>query len=331
MVNKVKKENRNKNNLYNSKEILVNVVKQNKKDWKKNHIVVLLSEFFGTIALTLWIILPSTLAFSEPDAHLKHHDFWVAWGKIWELMFMKAFWAGIFVCFIVYLLRPISANLNPSVTIAEVGADNIKWVGAGEKIVVQLAGGICAGFFAYLIADAAGTWHFVDSSGNVIYDTTLDAISPKWTHYNFDNFSYFDATYVTKDFTDMTNAGKGIFISSSFLIEILLTYCLIGSVFWFPNKISHFWRPVFVGIVIWIVISIGIRTNNIPINPARLMGPAIAHDVMSASTGVNDSTMYTYWMWFYLIAEIIAGFLFYYVNKTKINKKRFTKQIEEKN
>ena len=109
----------------NDFEVLKLTEENKKKDWKKSLWAILLCEFFGTIALTLWIILPSTLAFSTPEAHSNNQEFWEAWAKIWQLMFMKALWAALFVVAIVYLLRPISVNLNPAVTIAEIGKK--KW------------------------------------------------------------------------------------------------------------------------------------------------------------------------------------------------------------
>lgn len=288
------------------------------KIWKKKLWVILLAEFLGTIALTLWIIIPSTMAFTTPQAHTNNINFWETWSNIWSLMFMKALWAALFVVFIVYLLRSISVNLNPAVTIAEIGYGNDPLSRGLLKILVQFCGGICAGFFAYLISDSMGLWNSAENPAN--YQTSLDAVYPVWTHYTWDgSIDYNSALYTTKSYDEMDFGG--LFVTISFFLEILYTGILIGGVFLFKN-VTHFWRPIVVGIGVWLAVALGIRSANFSINPARMMGPAIAHDVMASATGVNGDVMYTIWIPFYLVAQIIAGLCFAYYGKKQINKNK---------
>ncbi|BDV02493.1 MAG: hypothetical protein HPAVJP_3820 [Candidatus Hepatoplasma vulgare] len=292
------------------------IKKVEKKGWNKSISAILVSEFLGTIALTLWIILPSTMAFTTPAAHQNNQDFWIAWSNIWSLMFMKALWAALFVVFIVYLLRFISVNLNPAVTIAEIGYGNDTLKIGSLKIGAQILGGISAGFFAYLISDSMGLWNSADNAAS--YQTSLDAVYPVWTSYNWGDIDYNTALYATKSYDEMDLGG--LFVTVSFFLEILYTGILIGGVFLFKN-VTHFWRPIVVGVGVWLAVTLGIRSANISINPARMMGPAIAHDVMSSVTGVNGDVMYTIWIPFYLIAQIIAGLSFAFYGRKQINKK----------
>ncbi|NQX83254.1 MAG: aquaporin [Mycoplasmataceae bacterium] len=270
--------------------------------------IILLTEFLGTIALVLWIILPSAMAFSNPSAHTKNIEFWNGFSKIWELIFMKAFWVISFIIVIVYLLRYISVNLNPVVTIAEIAKKNDSVELGLMKISVQMFGGIIAGFIA---ADIA-------KSMNLIEPVDLDAVHPRLMMYDWTNINP-DSFYNIINLENMK--VPGMFLVFSAFLEFAFTFGLIGSIFYFP-KISNKWRPLFLGIVIWIILCFGIRTNNIPLNPARLIGPALAHDVTSMfSEGLVTTESKMDWAVFYLIPEIAAAALFSAIERFKIKKK----------
>ncbi|BDV02492.1 MAG: hypothetical protein HPAVJP_3810 [Candidatus Hepatoplasma vulgare] len=290
------------------------IKKTHKKSWNKNIWAILISEFLGTLIRVLLIILPSAMAFTTPVAHQNNQDFWNVWSDIWSLIFMKAFWVALVIIFTSYFFRFVSANLNSSVTIAGIGygKDNLK--SGSLKIIFQILGGISAGFIAYLISDSMGLWNGNDNPAN--YSSTLNSAYPTWTRYNWGEIDYNNALYYTQSYKNMEFGS--LFVTFSFFLEILYTTIYIGGVFLFKN-VTHFWRPIVVGCGVWIAVVLGARTANNSINSATIIGSAVAYDVMSSVTGVNGDIMYTIWIPFYLLAQVIAGLAFAFYGR-KLNK-----------
>lgn len=270
------------------------------RNWK----TILLAELIGTYLLTLWIILPSSVGFDSMNN-------W--WGYIWTLMIMKALWVAGFIVFIVYVLRYISVNLNPAVTIAEIAKGNDKLPIGLAKINIQFAGGIMAGFTALGLA--------ILTDNNT---SNLDAISPLVRHYDFSNLGaggWYDNPILSKSYNDF-NGGQGIFVMSSMILEFIYTYALLASVFYWQKKVSHNMRPIVIGLIVWLAVTLGLRTNNIALNPARLIGPAIAQSVgINSGILISSSPInYTDWMWVYLISELSAASIFSMIELSKRKK-----------
>lgn len=293
-----KKDNKNKRQKY------WDLIAINKKyrNWK----TILLAELIGTYLLTLWIILPSTVGFDSMNN-------W--WGYIWTLMFMKALWVAAFIVLIVYVLRYISVNLNPAVTIAEIAKGNDKLPIGLAKINIQFAGGIMAGFTALGLAILTD-----NSSSN------LDAISPLVRYYDFGNLGtsgWYDNPILSKSYSDF-NGGQGAFVMSSMVLEFIYTFALLASVFYWQKSVSHNMRPIVIGLIVWVAVTLGLRTNNIALNPARLIGPAIARTVGVNSGHLVSSSIvpinYTDWMWVYLISELSAASVFAMIELNKRKK-----------
>lgn len=290
--------NSNKNKRKNYWDLIA--INKKYRNWK----TILLAELIGTYLLTLWIILPSSVGFDSMNN-------W--WGYIWTLMIMKALWVAGFIVFIVYVLRYISVNLNPAVTIAEIAKGNDKLPIGLAKINIQFAGGIMAGFTALGLA--------VLTDNNT---SNLDAISPLVRHYDFNNLGsgvWYDNPILSKSYNDF-NGGQGIFVMSSMILEFIYTYALLASVFYWQKKVSHNMRPIVIGLIVWLAVTLGLRTNNIALNPARLIGPAIAQSVgINSGILISSSPInYTDWMWVYLISELSAASIFAMIELNKRKK-----------
>ncbi|BDV03539.1 MAG: hypothetical protein HPPSJP_2600 [Candidatus Hepatoplasma scabrum] len=265
------------------------------RNWK----TILLAELIGTYLLTLWIILPSSVDFDGMNN-------W--WGYIWTLMIMKAFWVAAFIVLIVYVLRYISVNLNPAVTIAEIAKGNDKLPIGIAKINVQFVGGIMAGFTGLGLA--------ILTDNNT---STLDAISPLVRYYDWGNIGangWYDNPIISKSYYDF-NGGQAGFVMSTMILEFIYTFALLASIFYWDDKVSHNMRPLVIGVIVWIAVTLGVRTNNIALNPARLVGPAIAQ---TTSDYLISPINYTDWMWVYLISEFAAAAVFGMIELNKRNK-----------
>ena len=166
---------------------------------------------------------------------------------------------------------------------------------------------------------------FWDPSDNLAgYHTNLDSVHPRWMRYNFDNFSYMNNMYYVKQLNEMDHMQ--LFLSFSFILEFVFTSILLAGVFTITN-VSKSWKPIVIGIGVWIAVALGIRTGNFSINPARMVGPAIAHDVMIRNTNVGfsaaiDSYHYASWISFYLIPQLGAGLMFAYIERKKLIKSK---------
>lgn len=289
----VKDKNKKKRNYWD-------LIAINKKyrNWK----TILLAELIGTYLLTLWIILPSSVNFDSMNN-------W--WGYIWSLMIMKALWVAGFIVFIVYVLRYISVNLNPAVTIGEIAKGNDKLPIGIAKINVQFVGGIMAGF------TGLGLAILTDNNSS-----TLDAISPivRWNDWsNIGSMGWYDNPIASKNYADF-NGGQAAFVASSMVLEFSYTFALLASVFYWEKKVSHNMRPIVIGLIVWLVVTLGVRTNNIALNPARLVGPAIAQTVGVNAGFLTNNINYTDWMWVYLVSEFAAAALFAMIELSKSKK-----------
>lgn len=181
---------------------------------------------------------------------------------------------GIGVATAVYATGTISgAHLNPAVTIALASIGQFPWAQVPSYIIAQLLGGIVGGIIVWL------------------------AYLPHWAE------------------TDDKRAKLGVFstapaIRNSFanvLCEIIGTVVLVlGILAIGANKLADGLNPLLVGVlIVGIGASLGGPTGY-AINPARDLGPRIAHAILPIA-GKGDSD-WSY-AWVPVIGPIIGGVL----------------------
>ena len=257
--------------------------------------VILLVEFLGTFAMTLEIIAPGAFFSGLPT-----------FNAIFSTNILKAFWVATFILILIFICRRVSVNLNPAVTMAKIAYGNTRVTTGIWMMLFQVMGGLLAGEAAYLIADAAGTW-----KPGV---TTLDAVAP---NLNFNTFFHgvFNI-HISEQFNWLKEAPKGtdwFFGLVPFAIESILTFALIASVCYGKN-IKKNTRALLIYLTLVIIITIGIPTDNIALNPARLIGPAVASEL----NGGAQTLQYT---WIFFMGQIMAVIVFWYIENLKKDKK----------
>ncbi len=263
--------------------------------------VVLLIEFIGTFLMVFEIIAPSSFDLGSNDVY----------SVIFGSFFMKAFWVSAFILLLIYLLRNISVNLNPAVTLSEVATGHHNWTKAFWMILIQFLGAFCASETAYFIANAAGTW-----DASVAENSVLDAIYPVLRFSSMEQqLLSLDSSYINflEPGFKLDTYKEGAYLIILFAIEALYTFVLISSVIWGSKYISNSLRPLIIFGTLLIIITLGIHTNNIALNPARLMAPAISSQLHGGAKTLQFS-------WVFLFGELFAVMLVFYIESIK-NKK----------
>ena len=241
-------------------------------------------ELIGTFLMVFMILSPAAFGFSEG-----------AQGKIiqnlFSTFFFKAFYAAFFIYVLVVMFRKVSSNFNPVVSIVHmVRKDDSVLVGSG-KIVMQFAGAFAAAYLAQHLSEMANIWSPANS---------LDSVVPTLKYY------------------DWLGTSNDIIISSSFdieahknwywivvvMLEAIYTFALLGSVFMGGKYVSYKGRPLVIFLVLLIILTLGIRTSNISLNPARLIAPAVVGEQFGGALGSLNS------LWMFLVGQAIAVILF---------------------
>ncbi len=300
---------------------------ENKKVWRLWFI--LLIELLGTFVMVFEIIAPSALGLDQFD--------W--YNQIFGTYVMKAFWVAGFILILIYLLGKVSVNLNPAVTLSEVAVGNTKWSQAFWMIVVQAIGATVAAYVAYWIGGNVEVFSQANDSiatGNY----TLDAVYPvfqvsdnvaKWLDLSNQKFvaaPIDDGIIGTINGTDSwtwnidwwitsNDAEKWLFMIIPFTLETIYTFILISSVVYILKHGSKL-RPFLIFLTLMIVVTLGISTNNIALNPARLMGPAVVAQV----TGGAQTLQYS---WIFLSGELTAVLLVFLIESKKVKKEGISK------
>ncbi len=269
--------------------------------------VILLVEFLGTFIMVFEIIAPSSFRFGDNEIY----------SIIFGTYIMKAAWVSFFIYMLILLLRKISVNLNPAVTLAEVAAGNTPIKRAGLMIIVQFMGAILAGEAAFLIADAIGTWHGDGTD-------SLDAVAPRLV-FNGElmNLMGFNATIVESWAKVAPHGKQWLFGVVPFAMETILMYGLLAAVLYGPSETSSNIRPIIIFATLTVVVAAGIPTDSIAINPARLFGAAIATQI----NGGEQTLQYT---WIYLFGELFAVYIFFVVENIKREKSGGTEDVIKK-
>jgi len=257
--------------------------------------VVLLVEFLGTFAMVFQIEAPSSFDLASNKI----------FGVIFGTNIMKAVWVAGFILLLIFICRKVSVNLNPTVTMAEIAIGNTRFLDGAWMMLFQVMGGLLAGESCYLVANHIGTWH-----PNI---TTLDAVAP---NLNYEHFfgGVFNIT-VPEKFNWLKQPPTGalwLYGLVSFFIEAVLTFSLLASICY--GKVGHNTRALLIFITLVIIVAIGIPTDNIALNPARLIGPAVSAEL----NGGAKTLQYT---WIFFMGELFAVIIFWYIEALKNDKK----------
>lgn len=172
----------------------------------------------------------------------------------------------------VFIFGPISgAHFNPAVTIANAAIGNFAWSDVPMYIIAQMIGAILGGCLVYL--------HYL----------------PHWKETE------------DKD-TKLACFATGPAIPSTlgnFISEFIGTFVLIFALLGIGNTpMVDGLSPIVVGLVIWVIgLTLG-GTTGYAINPARDLGPRIAHALLPIP-GKGDSNWK--YAWIPVVAPIIGG------------------------
>ncbi len=165
---------------------------------------------------------------------------------------------GLGVAMAVYAVGHISgAHINPAVTLGFAAVGKFPWAQVPGYIISQILGGLVGAVFVWL------------------------SYSPHWKE------------------TEDKDAKLAVFCTapairntvSNFITEVIGTAVLVAGVLWLSNKnnaVSPAMLPLLVGFLVWAIgLSLGGPTGY-AINPARDLGPRIAH-FMLPIPGKRDS------------------------------------------
>ncbi len=263
--------------------------------------VVLLVEVIGTFFMVFEIILPSAIALGDSTMNNLPHWLNTGYNIIFGTYIMKAFWVTGFILLLIYICRKVSVNLNPAVTLSEAVSGHHTWGKAFSMIGIQFLGAFAAASFALGCSHWSGAWDATMSSNNV--GTALDGVQPRFlvgqlSDYSFQHLFGWNKTSLIPE----SNIPLQLAISPLLIIiEAAFTFALISTVIYFPKagKITEKWRPLLIAIPLTITVCIGIHTDNIALNPARLIAPAV---VSTVAGGPNSMQ----WIWVFLSGELIA-------------------------
>lgn len=286
---------------------MINIVENNEKFLSNKNLKIFLSEIIGTFLLVTGILLPGAIGVNlPPELHSwGSTGWWNFINCIFGLIIVKAAWVATLIIGLIFLFRRWSVNLNPSVTMSEMVVGNDSYYVGWTKIGLQFISGISAAFFMASIVNitSSSTDNFVDAFKN---GYNLDAIHPLYRYFNYGSVQFIDADGASSVYTsiDLTGANNSWYWFLSIGIEALFTLGLILSVFWGKN-ISKNKRALIISTYVWVILLVGLRTNNIALNPARLMGPAISEYILT-----NGQSKALTFSWLYLIGELLAVVIF---------------------
>ncbi len=279
--------------------------------------VVATIEFIGTFLMTFMIIAPSTFGLYNAETY-GNSDFGKGIELIFSFMFMRAMWVAFGIWVLIILFNKISVNINPAITIAEMAAHNHLRAQGVVKILAQVGGAIVASYIALYLGLA---W---------MEDvTSIDSIQ-LGVHNFYQSDPNSQMGFIIDD-NEINIAEHQVYIAVQFFMEFILTFLLLLAVF-STDHINWSIRSCILAIVLLVLVSIGIRTDNIALNPARLIGPAMAsatYNLNHAGAEIDKGALAT--LPVMLIAELSAALLMYFIQgigKTKFENVNAIKENE---
>ncbi len=286
-----------------------------KYQWKTWVVAVI--EFIGTFLMTFMIIAPATFGLYSAETY-GNSDFGQVIEEIFSFMFMRALWVAMGIWVLIILFNKISVNLNPAITISEMAAHNHLRAQGVVKILAQVSGGIVASYIALYLGIA---W-----MGEV---NSLDSII-LGTHNFYQPNADVQLGFMI-DSKPIVLADHQAYIAVQFFMEFILTFLLLLAVF-ATDHVNWSLRSWILALALLVLVSIGIRTDNVALNPARLIGPAMAsatYNLNHAGAEIDAAALTA--LPLILIAELSAALLMYFIQgamKTKFENRSTVKKDE---
>ena len=295
--------------------------KEDKMVWKLW--VILMVELLGTFFMVFEIILPSSAGFGTNE---NLGGFNIFWNIVFGTYLMKAIWVTSFILLLIYICRKVSVNLNPAVTLAEAAVGNYTWPRTFAMIGVQFIGAFAAANFGLLVSYWSGNFFETEIllNGSVTEGSSLDGLNPRLI-FNTSNYSI--SGQIIKAFgswdgkalelNSNSNAAEMLFMIPTILIEAIFVFILITTVVYFPKagNVNTFWKPFLIVIPLTIIVMIGLHTNNISLNPARLVAPAVVAQMAGGAKNMQ-------FIWVFLFGQLLAvGFVMLVEHRKKTGAK----------
>lgn len=264
--------------------------------------LIFLSEMTGIFLFIFWIIMPTSLGFGENPS--LSNEFNEIYNFLFSTYFMRALWVIGFLLIILLIFRRVSVNINPAITIA--------WMFLGKHTTKKGLIILLAQFFGAFLSVI--TMYYISSSeminwwGNDGSLDTLGSIYPKL------ELGVFTNKYTVYDFYVNSPIGiENIYIIINIFLEFLFTLILISAVS-FGDNIKWEFRPYFIFFCMITIIPLGLHTNNIALNPARI----IACSLISFLEKGENTTIYIVPLLFgELLAVIVSIIIGRKINEQK--------------
>lgn len=186
---------------------------------------------------------------------------------------------GLAVAFAVYLVNSISdAHLNPAVTIGLACIDKFAWGDVGGYVCAQMAGGIAGATLVWLAY--LPHWKVTEDPGSI-------------------RGSFCTSPAIPHTVGNLMTEIIGTFVLVLGVLAILTDDNLHGS-------LKPALGPALVGVTVWLIgLSLGGPTGY-AINPARDLGPRIAHAILPIAGKGDSGWSYA---WIPVVGPIIGGVL----------------------
>lgn len=170
---------------------------------------------------------------------------------------------GCTVAMIIYCLGDISgAHINPAITIMQAVVGDFEWRLVPGYVLAQIAGGIFGGILVYL--QFINHW---DKTDDKLAKLTIFATEPTIRNYTANFFS-------------------------EYIVTFLLVFCIMGLN---SNEFISGLKPLAVGCLIFLVGTSFGGVTGAALNPARDLGPRLAHFILPIP-GKGDSDFKYAWI-----------------------------------
>jgi len=227
------------------------------------------AEFIGTMILVL--LGNGVCANVNLTKTLGHGSGWIVIATGW----------GLAVALAVYLVNSHSgAHLNPAVTIGLAVIGKFQWTQVGGYVAAQLAGAIAGATLVWL--SYLAHWKETDDPASI-------------------RGSFCTTPAIPNTLANLITEIVGTFVLMLGVLAILTPQNLV------PNSgFTEGFAPALVGLIVWSIgLSLGGPTGY-AINPARDLGPRIAHAILPISGKGDSGWSYA---WIPVVGPIIGGVL----------------------
>lgn len=277
--------------------------------------IILLFELIGTALLIFLLVAPSAL-------NLADNTTW--YSNVFGDMFVtQALWIAGSILIISLLFGWVSADANPIVTLARVARGQRNGQEAFWIISFQLIGAFAAAFAAYWIGSGhidtifgtAGVANTDGTFGSLIPFLQLSGNEMDW----FAGSAIADNALTNGGFivnqgndvfelwnTSWANAEAYSFYAITILLEGIFTWAFVSALVGSKNEKKNS-RPFLAFIVLMIVLTLGVHTNNVALNPLRVIAPSMIATAHGATGYIGYSIIFVAGQLFGLLL-VVKGF-----------------------